>query len=83
MSHYNVLKSRLYLASKYVLIKFKLAVLWMISDFKFLFQIVVVGPVEYRKGVLLLKSSNVHFIGGEVEHLLIKNAPLNVLCRAL
>lgn len=47
------------------------------------FKIVVVGPVEYRKGVLLLKSSNVHFIGGEVEHLLIKNAPLNVLCRAL
>lgn len=83
MSHYNVLKSRLYLASKYVLIKFKLAALRMIRDFKFLFQIVVVGPVEYRKGVLLLKSSNVHFIGGEVEHLLIKNAPLNVLCRAL
>jgi len=52
-------------------------------DFKCLFQIVVVGPVEYRKGVFLLKSSNVHFIGGEVEHLLIKNAPLNVLCRAL
>ncbi|XP_022165868.1 recQ-mediated genome instability protein 1-like isoform X2 [Myzus persicae] len=47
------------------------------------FKIVVVGPVEYRKGVLLLKSTNVHFIGGEVEHLLIKNAPLNVLCRAL
>lgn len=47
------------------------------------FKIVVIGPVEYRKGVLLLKSSNVHFIGGEVEHLLIKNAPLNVLCRAL
>ncbi|XP_025205637.1 recQ-mediated genome instability protein 1-like isoform X3 [Melanaphis sacchari] len=47
------------------------------------FKIVVIGPVEYRKGVLLLKSSNVHFIGGEVEHLLIKNAPFNVLCRAL
>uniref|UniRef100_A0A2S2P477 RecQ-mediated genome instability protein 1 n=1 Tax=Schizaphis graminum TaxID=13262 RepID=A0A2S2P477_SCHGA len=47
------------------------------------FKIVVIGPVEYRKGVLLLKSNNVHFIGGEVEHLLIKNAPLNVLCRAL
>lgn len=41
------------------------------------------GPVEYRKGVLLLKSNNVHFLGGEVEHLLIKNAPLNMLCRAL
>ncbi|XP_025416538.1 uncharacterized protein LOC112687804 isoform X2 [Sipha flava] len=47
------------------------------------FKIGVTGPVEYRKGVLLLKSNNVHFIGGEVEHLLIKNAPLNVLCRAL
>lgn len=67
----------------FFLITFKLTDLWMISDFKFLFQIVVVGPVEYRKGVLLLKSSNIHFIGGEVEHLLIKNAPLNVLCRAL
>lgn len=43
----------------------------------------MVGPVEYRKGVLLLKSQNVHFIGGEVESLLIKNAPLNVLCKAL
>lgn len=48
-----------------------------------MFQIVVIGPVEYRKGVLLLKSNSVRFIGGEVEHLLIKNAPLNVLCRAL
>ncbi|VVC40030.1 Hypothetical protein CINCED_3A012740 [Cinara cedri] len=47
------------------------------------FKIAVVGPIEYRKGVLLLKSNSVHFIGGEVEHLLIKNAPLNVLCRAL
>lgn len=24
-----------------------------------------------------------HFLGGEVENLLIKNAPLNILCRAL
>lgn len=48
-----------------------------------MFQIAVVGPVEYRKGVLLLKCNNVHFLGGEVEHLLIKNAPLNVLCKVL
>lgn len=48
-----------------------------------MFQIAVVGPVEYRKGILLLKSNSVHFVGGEVEQLLIKNAPLNVLCRAL
>ncbi|XP_050522458.1 recQ-mediated genome instability protein 1-like isoform X2 [Daktulosphaira vitifoliae] len=47
------------------------------------FKITIIGPVEFRKGVLLLKSKNVHFIGGEVDHMLISNAPLNVLCRSL
>ncbi|XP_050440856.1 recQ-mediated genome instability protein 1-like [Adelges cooleyi] len=47
------------------------------------FKITVIGPVEYRKGVILLKPQNLHLIGGEVDDLLISNAPLNVLCKIL
>ncbi|KAF6200105.1 hypothetical protein GE061_006406 [Apolygus lucorum] len=44
---------------------------------------VLTGPIEVRKGVLLLNSNNVTLLGGEVDTLLVPNAEENVLARAL
>lgn len=44
---------------------------------------VLSGPIEVRKGVLMLKPANVTILGGEVDTLLVKNAPENLLARAL
>ncbi|XP_014240942.1 recQ-mediated genome instability protein 1-like [Cimex lectularius] len=41
------------------------------------------GPLEFRKGCLMLKENNVTLLGGEVDTLLISNAVENVLARAL
>uniref|UniRef100_A0A0C9R6I6 RecQ-mediated genome instability protein 1 n=1 Tax=Fopius arisanus TaxID=64838 RepID=A0A0C9R6I6_9HYME len=47
------------------------------------FKIMIKGPVECRRGVILLDESNIQEIGGEVERLLISNATENVFARAL
>ncbi|KAL7827425.1 hypothetical protein SRHO_G00331430 [Serrasalmus rhombeus] len=43
----------------------------------------VVGKVEVRLGVLLLKSENVKVLGGEVEQLVERHSQARVLCRTL
>uniref|UniRef100_A0A146KS23 RecQ-mediated genome instability protein 1 n=1 Tax=Lygus hesperus TaxID=30085 RepID=A0A146KS23_LYGHE len=44
---------------------------------------VLTGPIEVRKGVLLLNHNNVTLLGGEVDTLLVPNAEENILARAL
>lgn len=39
------------------------------------------GPVQCRRGVILLRPENVEILGGEVKSLVQKNAPENVLAR--
>uniref|UniRef100_A0A023EX18 RecQ-mediated genome instability protein 1 n=1 Tax=Triatoma infestans TaxID=30076 RepID=A0A023EX18_TRIIF len=41
------------------------------------------GPIECRKGILLLTDKNIEILGGEVDTLLIPNAVSNVLARLL
>lgn len=41
------------------------------------------GPVECRKGVILLEENNIKEMGGEVDSLLITNAVENIFARAL
>jgi RecQ-mediated genome instability protein 1 len=45
--------------------------------------VLVIGPVECRRGVLLLEQHNLEIIGGEIDSLLIPNATENVLARIL
>jgi RecQ-mediated genome instability protein 1 len=45
--------------------------------------VLVVGPIECRRGVLLLEQHNLEILGGEIDSLLIPNAIENVLARAL
>lgn len=49
----------------------------------FAFQIIVKGPIECRRGVMLLGPQNIQVLGGESDTLLVKNAIENVLARAL
>lgn len=46
-------------------------------------KLLVKGPVECRRGVLLLRANNVDVLGGEVRDLLQVNAPENVLARII
>jgi RecQ-mediated genome instability protein 1 len=46
-------------------------------------KILVKGPVECRRGVILLRPNNVELLGGEVSDLVQKNAPENVLARLI
>jgi len=46
-------------------------------------KVLVVGPVECRRGVLLLQQHNLEVLGGEIDSLLIPNATENVLARLL
>lgn len=46
-------------------------------------KVLVRGPVECRRGVLLLQPNNLTLLGGEVEQLVNVNAPENVLARIL
>lgn len=44
-------------------------------------KILIKGPVECRRGVILLRPNNVELLGGEVSDLVQSNAPENVLAR--
>ncbi|CAB0005846.1 unnamed protein product, partial [Nesidiocoris tenuis] len=46
-------------------------------------KILLIGPIEARKGALFLKPENITVLGGEVDTLLICNAMENVLARSL
>jgi RecQ-mediated genome instability protein 1 len=46
-------------------------------------KVLIVGPVECRRGVLLLQEHNLEILGGEIDSLLISNATENVLARLL
>lgn len=46
-------------------------------------KMIITGPVECRRGVLLLQEDNVTILGGEVDSLLEVNSPANVLARSL
>lgn len=43
----------------------------------------IIGPVDCRRGVILLEDGKYEEVGGEVESLLTPNALENVLARAL
>ena len=43
----------------------------------------VKGPLECRRGILMLKPANVELLGGEVSDLVDSNAPENVLARII
>ncbi|KDR08209.1 RecQ-mediated genome instability protein 1 [Zootermopsis nevadensis] len=47
------------------------------------YKVLVIGPVECRRGVLLLEQHNLEILGGEVDSLLVPNAIENVLARLL
>ncbi|KAF7997330.1 hypothetical protein HCN44_005607 [Aphidius gifuensis] len=42
------------------------------------FKVIIKGPVTCRRGVIMLEESNFELLAGEVDSLLIKNAPENV-----
>ena len=44
-------------------------------------QVLIKGPVECRRGVVLLQPQHVDLLGGEVQELVVVNAPENVLAR--
>ncbi|XP_069699874.1 recQ-mediated genome instability protein 1-like [Periplaneta americana] len=46
-------------------------------------KVLVTGPVECRRGVLLLQEQNLKLIGGEIGNILVPNAIENVLARRL
>lgn len=46
-------------------------------------KILIKGPVECRRGVILLRPNNVELLGGEVNDLVQLNAPENVLARII
>lgn len=46
-------------------------------------KILIKGPVECRRGVILLRANNVELLGGEVGDLVQSNAPENVLARII
>ncbi|XP_024867748.1 recQ-mediated genome instability protein 1-like isoform X4 [Temnothorax curvispinosus] len=47
------------------------------------YKVMIIGPVDCRRGVILLEDSKYKEVGGEVDSLLKPNAPENVLARAL
>jgi len=47
------------------------------------YKVMIVGPINCRRGVILLEDGKYKEIGGEVESLLKPNAPENVLAKAL
>nr|CAD7415285.1 unnamed protein product [Timema poppensis] len=46
-------------------------------------KVLVIGPVDCRRGVLLLQEHNLQLLGGEVDSLLVPNALENILARKL
>ena len=46
-------------------------------------KMLVKGPLECRRGILMLKPANVELLGGEVSDLVDSNAPENVLARII
>lgn len=46
-------------------------------------KVLVVGPVECRRGILLLEQHNLEILGGEIDSLLVSNANENVLAGVL
>lgn len=51
----------------------------LIPGTKFLLK----GPVECRRGVVLLRTHNLELVGGEVKSLVQTNAPENILARII
>jgi RecQ-mediated genome instability protein 1 len=49
----------------------------------FVSKVLVVGPVECRRGVLLLEQHNLEILGGEIDSLLVPNANENILAEML
>lgn len=47
------------------------------------YKVMIIGPVDCRRGVILLQDGKYKEIGGEIESLLKPNALENVLARAL
>lgn len=47
------------------------------------YKVMIIGPVDCRRGVILLEDGKYEEVGGEVESLLTPNALENVLARAL
>ncbi|XP_046989742.1 recQ-mediated genome instability protein 1-like [Schistocerca americana] len=47
------------------------------------FKILIIGPVDCRRGIIMLEERNLQLIGGEVDSLLVPNALENILARAL
>jgi RecQ-mediated genome instability protein 1 len=45
--------------------------------------VLIVGPVECRRGILLLEQHNLEILGGEIDSLLVPNAYENVLAGIL
>ncbi|PNF37706.1 hypothetical protein B7P43_G11460, partial [Cryptotermes secundus] len=46
-------------------------------------KVLIVGPVECRRGILLLEQHNLEILGGEIDSLLVPNAYENVLAGVL
>nr|CAD7441387.1 unnamed protein product [Timema bartmani] len=46
-------------------------------------KVLVIGPLDCRRGVLLLQEHNLQLLGGEVDSLLVPNALENILARKL
>lgn len=46
-------------------------------------KVLVKGPVECRRGIILLQPANIELLGGEVSDLVNCNAPENVLARLI
>lgn len=47
------------------------------------YKVMIIGPVDCRRGIILLEDGKYREIGGEVEAMLQPNALENVLARAL
>lgn len=47
------------------------------------YKVMIVGPINCRRGVILLEDGKYKEIGGEVESLLKPNALENILAKAL
>ncbi|KAF4532824.1 hypothetical protein B566_EDAN002675 [Ephemera danica] len=43
----------------------------------------VIGPIECRRGVLMLEPKHLIILGGEIDTLMVTNAPVNVIARQL
>lgn len=47
------------------------------------YKVMIIGPVDCRRGIILLEDGKYKEVGGEVESMLKSNASENVFARAL